>query len=213
MGRAQPVELTSMNFATKGKACDFFQAMLNRYSDGERINDEDSKLLFELIQRHPDDKIGVGISYFYRNRNPEQPTSCFHIMRTNGELTDFSYLRCIRRTKPTPQEYYYRACRFSVSPYLTQKKNELFDQGPVYCSATGEEVTKETSEYRHTEPAFKTLIANFAEEKGITVSRDLFVEDQDMQYNVRFIDARISQNFIKYHKEHANLSIFGGKKG
>ncbi len=208
MSSAKPVELPSKPFAKQSDATDFFRKMLNRYNDGQKINLEDSRLLFELLQRHPDEKIGIGIDYFYKARNPEQPTSCFHIMRLNGEWTDFSYPRCIKGTKPTAEEYYYRACRFAVSPYLTEEKNKLFATGGVVRSSSGEMLTKDSSEYRHTEPTFKMLAEDFRRTKGLDVSMELFVEDRDMQYNVRFLDLSIVQDFIKYHKAHANLALF-----
>ena len=212
MSKAKPVELPSMTFAKQGDATEFFKSMLNRYADRQRINQEDSSLLFELIQRHPDEKIGIGIDYFYRDRNPEQPTSCFHIMRIDGQWTDFSYPRCINGTKPTVQGYFYRACRFAVSPYLTDAKNELFAKGDMVFTPAGEVVTKYTSEYRHTEPTFKALVEEFRCSRGLEVSMALFVMDRDMQYNVRFLDLSIAQDFIGFHKAHANLALFRKKQ-
>ena len=211
MGRARPVELPSKTFPKQGDATEFFKAMLNRYADRERINAEDSQLLFELVQRHPDEKIGTGIKYFYRDRNPDQPTSCFHIMRTDGEWTDFSYRRCIRGTKPTASEYFYRACRFAVSPYLTQAKNDLFANGEVICSASGTVASKESSEYRHTEPKFKDIAEAFRESRDLDISMSLFTEDRDQQYNVRFSDQMLAEDFIEHHKSNAHLAIFKRK--
>jgi len=182
--------------------------MFNRYEDGQRINEEDSAILGELILRHPDEKTGVGIDFFYRDRNPEQPTSCFHIMRTDGQWTDFSYPRCIKGTPPTAETYYYRACRFAVSLYLTEAKNDLFAKGDVTCASSGESVSQQTSEYRHTEPKFKVLTEEFQRSRGIEISMDLFTKDSDRQYNIRFKDAGIAEDFVVYHKTHASLSIF-----
>lgn len=215
MGRAKSVELPSKTFAKQGDALNFFKEMLNRYSDGERINEEDSKLLGELLRRHPNDKIGVGVDYFYRARNPDQPTSGFHIMRLKGiandDWTDFSYIRCVKGEKPTAYNYYYRACRFAVSFYLTQKKNSLFDAGPVFCSESGEPVLKENSEYRHTSPSFKELIDRFAVENSLQIDWSLFTPDRDRQYNVRFLDSELEGAFIEYHRANATLAIV--KKG
>jgi len=208
MSRAKPVELPSRTFAKQSDATDFFKKMLNRYVDGQRIGPEDSRLLFELLQRHPDEKIGPGIDYFYRDRNPDQPTSCFHILRIDGQRTDFSYPSCIKGTKPTAEHYFYRACRFAVSPYLIEAKNALFAKGEAVRTPSGEVVTKDSSEYRHTEPSFKKLIEGFRRLRGLDVSMGLFVEDRDMQYNVRFLDRSIAQDFINYHKEHARLELF-----
>lgn len=208
MGRSKPVDLPNKSFAKQGDALSFFQEMLHRYSDGERINGEDSMLLVQLLQSHPDDKIGVGVKYFYRDRNPEQPTSGFHVMRSDGDWTDFSYITCVKGEKPTAYTYFYRACRFAVSPYLTRKKNRLFESGPVFCSLTGETLAKENSEYRHTNPSFKNLVDAFLSDNGLEVDWSLFPSDRDRQYNVRFVDQKLERAFIEYHVSNSNLNIF-----
>lgn len=208
MGRPKPIELPSKTFAKQGDAFDFFKEMLNRYSDGERINEEDSKLLVELLQRDTDDKLSEGVDYFYRARNPEQPSSGFRIVRPNGDEVDFSYIGCVKGEKPTAKTYYYRACRFAVSSYLTEKKNSLFDAGPVFCSESGEPASKETSEYRHTTPSFKELIERFAVENDLKIDRSMFTPDMDLQFNVKFLDSGLERAFIEYHKANATLAIF-----
>jgi hypothetical protein len=129
-------------------------------------------------------------------------------MRLDGKGTDFSYPRCIKGNKPTVDEYFYRACRIAVSPYLTEAKNELFTKGEVVRASSGEVVTIDTSEYRHTELPFKTLVEEFRHSREMEISLNLFGVDRDMQYNVRFLDASIAEDFIAYHKAHANLALF-----
>jgi hypothetical protein len=208
MGKAIPIELPSITFPKQSDAIEYFKQMLGRYSNGQRINEEDSLLLAQLLLRHPDDKIGVGVEYFYKERNPEQPTSGFHVMRTDGDWTDFSYIRCIKGKRPTVDDYFYRACRFAVSPYLTLKKNRFFEQGRVVYSKTGELVTKETSDYRHTSPSFKSLVEAFRGQHSIEVDWTLFPPDRDRQYDVRFVDPDLELRFVAYHQSHANLALF-----
>ena len=211
MGRGKPVELPSKSFATRTEATEFFKAMLGSYKDWEQVSEEHGKLLYELLLRHPDEKIGVGVDHFFKAPSPDHPNSCFHIKRIDEQPTDFSYPACIKGEKPTPGTYFYRACRHAVSPYLTIKKNQLFEDGPVYCAKTGEKVAKDTSEYRHTSPAFKELVKGFIQEKSIMVAMDLFVDDRDMQYSVRFKDAALTAAFVEYHQEHASMAVI--KKG
>ncbi|MBK5509776.1 DCL family protein [Pseudomonas sp. TH15] len=84
---AKPVVLPSRTFATQGEATAFFKAMLARYGDGEFLNSDDEDILYELLQRHPeaDEKIGAGVQAFYRQRSPDHPTSCFHVLRVDGK--------------------------------------------------------------------------------------------------------------------------------
>ncbi len=210
MGKAQPVELPSIHFPTKNSAKEFFQKMLNRYKDKEEINQEDHILLYELLLRHPDasDKIGVGVKRFFRDQSPDHPTSCFHVEREDGQLTDFSYLECISSVKPTLEQYFYRACRQSVSEILTAKKNNLFGQGTVKCCKTNEVVTKENSEYRHTTPKFSKIVNDFKRELNRPINKEMFYEDADLQYTTRFSDNEIEKMFIAFHKKMANLDLF-----
>ena len=210
MGKAQPIELPSINFLTKTKAKDFFKEMLSRYKDGDEVNPEDQVLLHELLLRHPDasQKIGVGVKRFFRDQSPDHNTSCFHVEREDGTSTDFSYPECVLSVKPTLEQYYYRACRQSVSDILTNKKNSLFDQGTVRCCKTNEIVTKETSEYRHTTPVFSKIVSGFKNKLNHPIDKDMFHEDADLQYTTRFADKKIENMFIEFHQKLAHLDIF-----
>ena len=210
MGKAQPVDLPSKHFPTKTSAKEFFKKMLNRYKDGEEVNQEDHVLLYELLLRHPDvsEKIDTGVKRFFRNLSPDHPTSCFHVEREDGSSTDFSYPECISSAKPTLEQYFYRACRQSVSEILTAKKNNIFDQGAVRCCKTNEIVTKEISEYRHTTPKFSKMVNEFRSKLDRPIHKEMFYEDADLQYTTRFSDKEIERLFIKFHQERANLDIF-----
>ena len=210
MGKAKPVELPSIHFSTTAQAKNFFKDMLNRYRDKQEINQDDSVLLYELLLRHPDanEKIGIGVKKFFIDQSPDHPTSCFHLERKDGSTTDFSYLVCILNTKPTLEQYFYRACRQSVSEILTEKKNSLFDQGNVRCSKTNELVTKEDSEYRHTNPKFCEIVRDFKKELNRPIDNSMFYEDADLQYSTRFSEKEVESQFVEFHKKVARLSIF-----
>jgi hypothetical protein len=205
-----PVKLPSIEFPTKTKAKEFFKKMLSKYDDHEVISPEDHLYLDELILLHSeaDDKIGMGIKRFFKAPSPEHPTSCFHLERLDGVETDFSYIDCISNTKPTLAQYFYRACRQSVYECLIQQKNELFENGPVFCCKTNEPVTRESSEYRHTEPRFIELIREFITTENIIIKKEMFVDDDDLQYTTRFIDKLLESKFIEFHQQKANLNIF-----
>ncbi|MFT3991741.1 MAG: DCL family protein [Luteolibacter sp.] len=163
MGKVQPIVLPSKTFTSTSRAGLFLKEMLGRYRDEDQITPSDSQLLFEFLQRHPEaeQKIGVGIAKFFKRRSPDFPTSGFHIERLDGSTTDFAIKACLSGQKPTLEIYFYRACRSSISHYLTSLKNELFTNGPVYCQKTGRQTEKETSEYRHTVPAFREIVEEF----------------------------------------------------
>lgn len=96
MARSKPVELATRTFAKQGDANAFFKLMLNRYSPGERVSEEDGVHLAALLERHTEaaEKTGCGVSHFEVVMS-EHGTQCFRVVRTDGTGTDFSYLHCI----------------------------------------------------------------------------------------------------------------------
>lgn len=210
MGKGKRVDLPSISFLSQKKAIEFFSNMLNRYIDGQEVNSDDHEILYELLLRHAEanEKIGNGIKRFYRKKSQDYPTSCFHLERLDGSSTDFSYKDCISRSEPTVEQYFYRACRQSVSVILTKQKNNLFDNGAVICCNTKELVSKETSELRHTEPSFGEIVRKFKELNSITANQSMFTESADMQYATKFSDDDLKNKFIDFHQNNARLEIF-----
>jgi len=208
MPRSIPVILPSKTFSKKSDAVAFFSKMLNNYEDGQKVKHEDDKILFELLQRHPEDKIREGVEYFYRDKAQDYPTSCFHIKRLTGEPTDFSIKDCVDAKEQTLDQLFYKACRSSILQILTDKKNELFNNGVVHCSLSGEVLSKDQAVYKHTSPRFRDIVERFKKKYSITITREMFVDNEDMQYITEFSDVCLKDNFVELHQEIANLAIF-----
>lgn len=208
----QSVDLPSMSFKSKSDAAAYFKEMLSRYRDGEELNRDDDAILFELLQRHPEvnDKIGVGVKRFYRDKSPIHPTSCFHLERIDGTTTDFSYPTCISGNASSISQQFYEACRYAVSEELIHKKDMLFKQagGTMRCEKTGAEITIHNAEYRHTAPKFRELVRDFIIEFKINISPDQLSYGSDMQYVVKFEDKNIENLFKKYHAAKSHLGMF-----
>jgi hypothetical protein len=72
----------------------------DRYSDGERLTDEDAKAVVDkLLAYHPhcEDKIGVGLDSIMVDRHPQFRNSrCLFVVRADGGWIDFSYQKCLR---------------------------------------------------------------------------------------------------------------------
>jgi len=209
---SQPINLPSVSFKSKKDATDFFRKMLNCYQDGDELTPEDDTVLFELLQLHPEafDKIGVGVKRFYRRRSPNHPTSCFHIERTDGSTTDFSYVSCISKKAPATEQQFYAACRYAVFLELTLQKKQLFNEagGIMNCAKTGAKITIDEAEYRHTIPRFREIVAGFIAETNITISPALVTHSADMQYVAQFADRDMESAFKTYHAKHAKLVMY-----
>lgn len=209
---AKPVVLPSRTFATQGEARKFFTEMLARYADGEFVNSEDEDPLYEFLERHPEaeEKIGTGVKAFFRQKSPDHPTSCFHILRVDGETTDFGLGACLTGRAPGLRQAFYEACRRSVVAPLMQQKQALFDAAPsgIRCFRTGELTTILTSEYRHTEPRFRDIVTNFIRVYNLIIHPSMVTESHDLQYETVFTDPAMARNFVDYHASVASLEIF-----
>lgn len=204
------INLPHKNFSTKSEATQFFREMLDSYNDGEIVSSiDDDNILFDLIQRHPEaeEKIGIGISHFYRDRSPNHPTSCFHIRRADESTTDFSIKTCINNANPTLQQDFYSACRTAISPRLIEEKRQIFSNGEVPCFITGELVTSDNSEYRHTNPRFRDIVNNFIIAEHLEITNNMIVANADMQYISSFANQELADKFNTFHLECANLEI------
>ena len=204
---AKAVQLPSKSFKTQKEAIEFFKEMLHKYSEEQILNLDDSRLLLELLRRHPEaeDKIGDGIKYFYRGTSPEYHTPCFFIMRIDDQATEFSYVSCIKGDAPTTEQLFYRACRHAVSDELISQKNEAFRKGggKLACSVTGDLITSDEAEYQHFIPKFKDIVRGFVTHNNLILTPNLISHGVDMQDVVHFTDPIMEAEFKNYHRANA----------
>ncbi|PIA54622.1 hypothetical protein AQUCO_00900884v1 [Aquilegia coerulea] len=69
-----------------------------RYSIDDSVSEEDKVLLMQVLHFHPKstEKMGTGIQDIKVGRHPEHPkTRCFLIIRNDGSVEDFSYIKCV----------------------------------------------------------------------------------------------------------------------
>lgn len=203
------IKLLHKEFLTKKEAIIFLKEMLEKYEDKDRVSLIDDDILFDLVQRHPEieEKVGIGIEYFYKDRSANHPTSCFHIKRNDGSTTDFSIKTCINNDNPTLLQDFYSACRTSISQRLIEEKKQLFSSEEVPCSITGELVTIDNSEYRHTQPRFRDIVNNFIIAEKLRITSDMIVENDDMQYVTSFKNQELADKFNAFHEGCAKLEI------
>jgi hypothetical protein len=66
--------------------------MLGRYYNKQEIGEEDSQLLVNLLDRHPDagEKIGCGVKRFFKT-SADHGTECFWLEREDGTSVHFSH--------------------------------------------------------------------------------------------------------------------------
>lgn len=92
---AKPVRIGNLQFERKGDVTEFFRSMLYKYELGDKVSDDDAKILAEMVAMHPEaaEKIGCGIQSF-SVRTADFNTRCFWINRTDGSTEKFSFRAC-----------------------------------------------------------------------------------------------------------------------
>ncbi|MEB2233034.1 DCL family protein [Xanthomonas campestris pv. campestris] len=100
MGKAIKVVLGDIEFRTMTIAQSHFSRMLQGYRIGDLVSEDHSKLLLELLKRHPEAraKIGVGVHHF-EVMDGGMNSQCFAVHRVDGSFEDFSYKTCISEGK------------------------------------------------------------------------------------------------------------------
>lgn len=211
MGKRHPVELHSRKFATKTEAHDFFKDMLRKYEPGDTVSPQHSRLLRELLSRHPEanEKIGSGIAGFFVD-GTEFGSQCFHLRRVDGTSTDFSYKTCVAGQPPSLQQEFYQACFSAVRDTIRARKKALFSKPgeTVACSATGSALSIEEAEFRHTSPTFSELVQDFIYSRSLAIHSGMLTTGQDNQYETEFKDPVLASQFMVFHDRNANLAIF-----
>lgn len=210
-----PREVISINgkvFPTKKAAMEHFRSILARYSDGEAIRDDDEADLLALLTRHPEvqDKVGVGVAGFYADK-AFMGTRCFHVRRTDGSTTDFSFKSCVDGRAPTPHQEFLQAARMAVHDQIRQAKQRHFQEhkgpdGTVPCDITGRPLTLDDAHVDHAEPmTFEVIVQTFLAAQRIADPADHVTSGADNQYVSTFRDPAMAQAFRDYHGRVARL--------
>lgn len=93
---AKKIEIGELTFKKKGDAVEYFRNMLAKYDVGDRVSAQDSKILQDLLVKHPDanEKVGQGIDFF-SVRSADFGTKCFWVTRMDDTSVKFSFYSCL----------------------------------------------------------------------------------------------------------------------
>ncbi len=211
----KPIDIGNHSFKTKKKAIEFYKQILNSYLEGEQLNSIDFENIFSLLQKHPDFKIkiGTGIKKIVV-KNSGYKLNCFHLIRIDGTIEDFSYLKCING-EPSIFSIFSQACRKAVEIDMKNIKQDYFKthskNGLVKCQETGILINFEKTHVDHRQPnTFSVIVDRFIELNRIDLESVQY--DKIENYGHRLIDKRLEEDFRKYHAEKANLRIVTKEK-
>ena len=168
MGRKKEVRVGAWVFASQSDAQEMCSKLLAAYEIGQEIcEDVAAEFLHALILRHPEaeTKVGCGISRFYVDHDGFKG-KCFHLLRTDGTRTDFSFKSCIK--PPTAKEEALAALRSEVCAQTQKVKADAFAAGTVRCAVTGAVLTWESAHVDHV-VFFEQLVAAFLEQEKLAL--------------------------------------------
>ncbi len=214
MARGNPVELATRSFSTQKGATVFFKTMLNRYTPGDRVSNEDSFDLLALLERHTEyaAKIGCGVSHF-EVMMTVHGTQCFRILRIDGSGTDFSYPNCISQRAPSRKEEVSQAFRNVVRFDLYKARDDFFAKnsdvaGFVTCAVTGKRISHEQAHMDHRPPmTFEVIVTTYLASNGLSLESVPLTTGQDDQVSPEITDQALAESFRTYHSAVATLDM------
>lgn len=208
---AKPVLIGDRLYLRKKDALAAVQAVRNRYKPGERVSDpEDEAFLHDLLDKHydADQKRGAGIDHFQVRRTTKGSVG-FHIIRTDGSDTDFSFMVCLDG-EPSQRQNLLATMRDAVKWQVIAVKNKAFEEAGeerlVTCALTGDLVAEDEVHVDHFDPDFIDLATHYVSAQG---GWDAFplLNGLDNTVGSVFADDTQREAWESYHQEHANLRV------
>jgi hypothetical protein len=211
MAKREPYIINGKLFKTKDELREYIRNIRDSYLDGQRLNDEHFKFMFDLLQRHeePQIKIGCGIAYMYIKTNEVfKHNREFWLARLDGTETDFSFEICLKHE--TQLQKFKNACRTAVAPFTTQFKLDFFAKiSEATCPLTGEIMSlRHNSHVDHAFPnTFDKIVQEFIGQYQIDVANVELLTAEDGRVRNEIVDKELEQKFVKFHNEIAELRI------
>lgn len=199
----------NIGFKSKKQCEDYTRTIINNLGCCI-INREHPQFYFfnNLILNHPsyDEKISVGIDYFYIQPNPlVKKYYQTMIKRLDGTEIDFSWVYCCKFKSKTTTEELLKAMRNSVKYDVIRFKQSQKKLICNYCNSENE--LYEDYHVDHHNPSFQLLKDNFLRliEKQIPTSFT-----SDLKYKLTIFkeeDEEFKNEWIEYHNINCNFQI------
>ena len=216
MGKPQKIEVGSRVFNTKAECLNYTKDILNKYNLEEHLNENDLLYILELLKRHTDYKIKIGIgvkSIVIRKDTEWGTTRLFYIIRHDDTGTDFSYPSCVNNdTSREPLKMFKLSARSAVKDqiekHLMNYKRTIDADGHVLCEKMGTKIKWSEAEVDHTPPlTFNSIVEKFMQTNNLEPSQVEYTGFDDNQYRKEFKDINLRGLFAEYHRSVANLRV------
>jgi hypothetical protein len=200
-------------FSTKSAATSYFRKMLGKYELGNWVDSDDRRMLAELLIRHrySNDLLRDPISGFRITKDALTGHRRFEIVRPDGTVNDFSYLKCISPPHDRHFEDVIWAMRCKVIKQTRFFHNSAFKgQSTVQCGITSVRIGRKSSHVDHVPPlTFRVIAFNFLKTVGLKV-QDVFITSEGHLHasSARYLaDRALATKWQEYHLKHAVLRI------
>ncbi|MBA4391745.1 MAG: hypothetical protein C0399_12530 [Syntrophus sp. (in: bacteria)] len=211
-----PVTLGEFSFPTKKEAKELYSNILNRIDLGQHLEGEDFDYVMALLLNHPyaEDKIGVGVEAIKVDTGLHSANRCFHVVRTDGSIEDFSIGKCIDGDHSDFHKFCI-ACRKAVENDIRAYKRKYFADNAdsnemIRCQSGGQRVSYDDSHVDHREPfTFSSIVHFFCKAKGLDTGAIKYKTEG--KYGNEFADSSLTESFRDWHKENAKLRVVHSK--
>lgn len=214
----QVIVLDGVTFRTKRDAVEFFRRMLGKYALDQTVTPDDQRLLTALVarHRHADDLLSRPIAAFRVVKGELYGNSRrFEIVRDDGSVNEFSYLKCISPPSDGHRDDVLWAFRCDVIDQTRAFHDTAFSgASTVACAITGKPVKRSDSHVDHAPPlTFQVVAYNFLTEIGLRI-QDVAVTLEghlDSCAAKYLADRELAARWQEYHRRHARLRITSKK--
>ncbi|MDQ7049938.1 MAG: DCL family protein [Enterobacterales bacterium] len=212
----KPVTLGEYNFPTKKEAKELYSKILNDTDLEQSLECKNYDYVMALLLNHPraDQKIGCGVNAIKVSTGYTSSNRCFHVVRTDGTIEDFSIGKCIDGDHSEFHKFCV-ACRKSVEADVRAYKRKYFEEnsdnnGLVKCQSTNQLISYDDAHADHREPFTFSAIAHFFyKSKGLDLGAIEY--ETEGKYGNEFTDSELINSFREWHKENAKIRIVHGK--
>lgn len=214
MAKSNKYKINNIEFKSQKALLDNCKTILNKYKIDSIVSIEDKNFLLELLKRHDEFeiKVGVGIDNIIVKKAPKFNNKCFFIIRKDGSITDFSYIYCVNNYKDNePFRMFRDAARTSILAQINEYKTIYINKTTknkerILCEVSNIEYPYKECHVDHIPPnTFDKIIKDFINKNDLDLNTLEYFGFEDNQTEKRFKDEELENKFKEYHKKHAKL--------
>jgi hypothetical protein len=218
--------LAGQIFQTKASLRKALAEIIESRSPSSRLNRTEETLFREVLAWHPDatKKCGPGIRAIRVERHPVFRSPVLVLERTDGTMTDVSYLTAIARIGRSGNDNgrvphsvvrnnFSRAAREAIRPQIEAFRRmaqaAVADPcGRVRCAATHALLPQNATDVDHEPPwDFASILAAFVAKRQIVVAQVEILGFEDGSTRRYFADPTLAEDFADFHQKRAQLRI------